>query len=89
VVGTDPLDHTAWRYRGFLVVAGSVEVSRVQPTGQPQDGTDDGPISYRQGSGEQYRYSQPLRLNTIYRTAARTTMISTEAMKPASVPNPG
>ena len=41
------------------------------------------------GPGEPHRYSQPLRLNTIYRTAARTTMISSEAMKPASVPNPG
>jgi hypothetical protein len=35
------------------------------------------------------RYSHSLRLKTMYRTAARTTMISTEAMTPAVVPNPG
>ena len=35
------------------------------------------------------RYSHSLRLNTMKRIVAITTMISTEAMTPAVVPNPG
>jgi hypothetical protein len=34
-------------------------------------------------------YSHSLRLKRMYRTVAKTTMISTEAMKPAVVPKPG